>query len=204
MKKAGIIMILGSLLLFLLFKLPLWNITLGAPQYPDPLGLNIYMNGLEGIKEFDIQNIDGLNHYIGMKTLPQKGEMWEFDYFPIIVGALALLGIVIGLLGFVGRISPKWFLIWFIIGAILGILGMFDFYVWLNDYGSNLDPHAIIKVQDELGNPLSYSPPVFGHKKLLNFDVYSYPMMGAGALALSFLCALIAYFVGRKEWKLIS
>ena len=43
MKKASIIMIIGSLLLLGLFKFPLWNIMLGAPQYPDPLGMNIYI-----------------------------------------------------------------------------------------------------------------------------------------------------------------
>ncbi|PID68846.1 MAG: hypothetical protein CR968_00655, partial [Flavobacteriia bacterium] len=68
MKKAGIIMIVGSLLLLGLFKFPLWSIVLGAPQYPDPLGMNIYITGIQGVEEFDLINIDGLNHYIGMKT----------------------------------------------------------------------------------------------------------------------------------------
>ena len=75
MKKAGLIMILGSLLLLGLFKFPLWNIMLGAPQYPDPLGMNIYIEGIKGVKEFDIQNIDGLNHYIGMKIIPEP-KFW--------------------------------------------------------------------------------------------------------------------------------
>src|SRR5690554_7764199 len=86
MKKAGILMIVGSLLLLGLFKYPLWNIMLGAPQYPDPLGMDIYIQGIQGVEEFDIQNIDGLNHYIGMKTIPKVEEMWEFDVFPIVVG----------------------------------------------------------------------------------------------------------------------
>src|SRR5690554_6969455 len=95
MKKAGILMIIGSLLLLGLFKFPLWNIMLGAPQYPDPLGMNIYIQGIQGVEEFDIQNIDGLNHYIGMKTIPKVEEMWEFEVFPIVVGAMAVLGAII-------------------------------------------------------------------------------------------------------------
>ena len=86
MKKAGIIMIVGSLLLLGLFKFPLWNIMLGAPQYPEPLGMNIFIDGIKGVSEFDIQNIDGLNHYIGMKTIPKPEEMWEFNVFPTVIG----------------------------------------------------------------------------------------------------------------------
>ena len=72
---------LGPLFLLGLYILPLWNIMLGAPQYPEPLGMNIHINGLRGVNEFDIQNIDGLNHYIGMQTLPKDEDMWEFSTF---------------------------------------------------------------------------------------------------------------------------
>ena len=94
MKKASILMIIGSLLLLGLFIYPLWNIQLGAPQYPEPLGMNIYINGIKGQSEFDIQNIDGLNHYIGMKTLPKPSDMWEFTVFPIVIGSMAALGVI--------------------------------------------------------------------------------------------------------------
>ena len=57
MKKASVIMMLGSLLLLGLFFFPLWNIELGAPQYPEPLGLDIYIDGIQGKNEFDVQNI---------------------------------------------------------------------------------------------------------------------------------------------------
>ena len=146
MKKAGIIMVIGSLLLLGLFKFPLWNIMLGAPQYPDPLGMNIYIQGIEGVEEFDIQNIDNLNHYIGMKTIPKVEEMWEFKVFPAVVGGMAVLGALIGLLGYFGKVSYKWFLGWFIVMSVLGILGMYDFNLWLIEYGTDLDPKAIMKL----------------------------------------------------------
>ena len=56
MRTAGILMIAGALMLAGLFVFPLWNIQLGAPQYPDPLGIDIYIDGLEGQSEFDIQD----------------------------------------------------------------------------------------------------------------------------------------------------
>ena len=37
-------MFLGALLPLFLFVFPLWNITLEAPQYPIPLGMDIYIN----------------------------------------------------------------------------------------------------------------------------------------------------------------
>lgn len=194
-------MILGSLLLLGLFKFPLWNIMLGAPQYPDPLGMNIHITGIEGVNEFDIQNIDGLNHYIGMKKIPKPEEMWEFEVFPIVIGGMAFLGVALGVLGFFGKVSYKWFLGWLILMSVLGVLGMYDFNNWLTAYGTDLDPHAIMKMTHPDGTPMTYKPPLFGHQKMLNFDVDSFPHTGAYMLFAGMLLVLIAFFVGKKEWK---
>ncbi|MBK5193908.1 MAG: hypothetical protein JJE07_11990 [Flavobacteriaceae bacterium] len=201
MKKAGLLMILGSLLLLGLFKFPLWNIMLGAPQYPDPLGMNIFINGIKGVSEFDIQNIDGLNHYIGMKTIPKPEQMWEFRTFPLVIGGMAFLGVLIGFLGFFGKISYHWFLGWFILMTILGVLGMYDFNSWLIEYGTDLDPNAIMKMTNLDGTPLTYEPPLLGSKKILNFTAHSYPRLGAYMMFAGMLLTLIAYFVGKKSQK---
>jgi hypothetical protein len=198
MKKAALIMILGSLLLLGLFYFPLWNIMLGAPQYPDPLGMNIFINGIKGVSEFDIQNIDGLNHYIGMKTIPKPEQMWEFRAFPLIIGGMAFLGVLIGILGFFGKISYHWFFGWFILMSVLGVLGMYDFNSWLIEYGTDLDPNAIMKMTNLDGTPLTYEPPLLGSKKILNFTAHSYPRLGAYMMFTGMLLTLIAFFVGKK------
>lgn len=198
MKKAGLLMIFGSLLLLGLFKFPLWNIMLGAPQYPDPLGMNIFINGIKGVSEFDIQNIDGLNHYIGMKKIPKPEQMWEFRTFPLVIGGMAFLGVLIGFLGFFGKISYHWFLGWFILMTVLGVLGMYDFNSWLIEYGTDLDPNAIMKMTNLDGTPLTYEPPLLGSKKILNFTAHSYPRIGAYMMFAGMLLTLIAYFVGKK------
>ncbi len=200
MKKAGLIMILGSLLLLGLFKFPLWNIMLGAPQYPEPLGMDIYINGIQGVQEFDIQNIDGINHYIGMQKIPMPEQMWEFKIFPIVIGGMAALGILIGILGFFGKVSAWWFLGWLVLMSILGVMGMYDFNTWLIDYGTNLDPHAIMKMTNPDGSPMSYKPPLFGHQKMLNFDVDSFPELGAYLMFAGMLLTFIAFFIGKNEW----
>ena len=198
MKKAGIIMIIGSLLLLGLFKYPLWNIMLGAPQYPDPLGMDIYIQGIQGVEEFDLQNIDGLNHYIGMKTIPKAEDMWEFAVFPKVIIGMVVLGVIIGLLGFFEKVSYKYFLGWFLLMSVLGVLGMYDFNNWLIDYGSNLDPHAIIKVTNLDGTPMSYKPPLFGYQKLLNFDVTSLPHVGGYLMFVGMSLTLVAFWVGWR------
>ena len=194
-------MIIGPLLLLGLYVFPLWNIMLGAPQYPDPLGINIHIDGIKDVNEFDIQNIDGLNHYIGMKTLPKPEEMWEFSTFPIVIGIMIFLGSLIGLLGFFGKLSYKWFLGWFILMSVLGVLGMYDFNEWMVDYGTNLDPHAIMKLANPDGTPMTYKPPLLGHTKMLNFDVTSLPSTGAWLMFTGMMLTVVAFFIGRKHQK---
>tara|TARA_R110002167_G_scaffold278424_5_gene484273 strand:- start:2200 stop:2823 length:624 start_codon:yes stop_codon:yes gene_type:complete len=204
MKKASIMMIIGPMFLLGLFAFPLWSIMLGAPQYPDPLGMNIHIDGIRGVQEFDIQNIDGLNHYIGMKTIPKPADMWEFSTFPYVIGGMVLLGIIIGVLGFLGKVNYKWFLGWFILMSILGLLGMYDFNAWMMEYGTDLDPHAIMKITNPDGSPMTYKPPLFGHEKMLNFDVTSLPNTGAWLMFVGMMLTLAAFFLGWRNGKLVS
>ncbi|MFD2696518.1 hypothetical protein ACFSQ0_00785 [Mesonia sediminis] len=201
MKSASIIMIIGSALLFSLFIYPLWTVELEAPQYPDGLGMYIHLDGLQGFTEYDLQNIDGLNHYIGMQKLPTPADMWEFRTFPLVVGGMAILGVLIGFLGLFSKVSHKWFLGWLVMMTVLGILGMYDFNAWLVDYGTNLDPKAIIKVVDADGNPFSYKPPLLGRRDILNFTAVSYPALGGILLTVGMLLTFIAYLIGLKSSK---
>ena len=192
-------MILGSLLLLGLFKFPLWNIQLGAPQYPNPLGMNIFITGIQGEEEFDIQNIDGLNHYIGMKTIPKPKDMWEFNVFPKVIGAMVALGVILGILGFMGKVNPYWFLGWLVLMSVLGILGMYDFNTWLTEYGTDLNPDAIMKMTKPDGSPMTYKPPLLGYEKMLNFDVDSWPATGGYMMFAGMLLTIEAFLIGKKE-----
>ena len=197
-------MIIGSALLLGLFVFPLWSIELEAPQYPNGIGMNIHLDGLQGKEKHDLQNIDGLNHYIGMSKLPKPEDMWEFSVFPKVIGGMAALGVIIGLLGLFKGISPKWFLGWLILMCILGILGMYDFNAWMVDYGTNLDPKAIMKMTDADGNPLSYKPPLFGTRNILNFVAKSYPHTGAYLMGFGMFLTFVAYWIGNKRMKSIK
>ncbi len=187
-------MVVGSLLLLGLFAFPLWNITLEAPQYPIPLGMEIYINKFADTHEFDIKNINLMNHYVGMKDIPKT--IPEFKIFPIVVGIMVFLGVVIGFIG-----NYKWFIIWFTVMSILGIAGMYDFYLWEYDYGHNLDPKAIMKFTNPDGSIMGFQPPFLGTKNILNFTAHSYPRTGAYFMFVGMCLTVLAYFTGKKESK---
>ncbi|GAB4092917.1 hypothetical protein GCM10028786_18440 [Flaviaesturariibacter terrae] len=163
----------ASLSLGLTYFLPVWFIYLLAPQYPEGLTMNIWLNHLSG----QVEIINGLNHYIGMKHI-NESMFPEFGYLGIIMGAFIVLGLAVAAGGRRKHLSAYLLLLLVAAGAAL-----YDFYQWGYDYGHHLDPKAAIQVPG-----LYYQPPLVGHKKLLNFDAYSYPdtggwiVIGAGAL----------------------
>lgn len=143
--------------------LPIWRIELDAPQYPEGLSMQIYSNKLAG----DIEIINGLNHYIGMRTL-HADDFIEFTILPYLIGALGIFGILAGIIN-----RKKFFFAWAIIFMLFAVLTMVDFYVWEWNYGHNLDPTAPIQVPG-----MTYTPPLIGFKQLLNFGAFSIPDIG--------------------------
>ncbi len=187
-------MMLGSVLILGLFLFPLWRITLEAPQYPIPLGMDIYINDFADVHPHDIKNINLMNHYVGMQYIPES--IPEFKIFPAVIITMAVLGLLIGFKG-----NYKWFIGWGIVMVILGAAGIYDFYLWEHDYGYNLNPKAIMKFTNPDGSVMGFQPPLFGTKHILNFTAHSYPQLGAAFLGLGMALSFIAYLVGRKELK---
>lgn len=146
---------------------PLWEIRLEAPQYPEPIGMYIYINKVEGIADNDLENINLLNHYIGMKKIEPE-SIPELRYMKYIVWGFILLGLVV----FFSK-NRLVMLGWMLAITIVGILALYDFNKWEYDYGHNLDPRAPIKMEG-----MDYKPPLIGEKQLLNITAYSYPALG--------------------------
>lgn len=189
-KKSKILLVIASVLLVFTFFFPLWSITLVAPQYPDGITMYIWVNQITGDTPSTLQNVNILNHYVGMKFIVPD-SIPELQYFPyIIIGCVAL-----GLLFSLGKIKHG-ALIWAGVLSILGLLGIYDFYLWMYDYGHNLSPTAPIKIPG-----MVYQPPLFGTKLLLNFEATSLPAMGSLFLGLSILVAYYAGFVNIVDKK---
>ena len=122
------------------------------------------------------------------KTIP------EFKFFPLVVGVMITLGVLIGLFG-----NYRLFLVWFILMCLLGAAGMYDFYIWEHNYGHNLNPKAILQFTNPDGTIMGFQPPLFGSKDILNFKAHSYPRTGAYLLFFGMFLTVIAFFKGKKE-----
>jgi copper chaperone NosL len=154
---------LCSIVLFAVLFFPIWQIQLSAPQYPEGLVLLIFANKLGG----NVDIINGLNHYIGMKTL-HTGDFFEFTILPYIIGAFSIALLLTAISG-----KRKMLNIVFALFVCFGIIAMIDFWKWDYNYGHNLNPDAAIIVPG-----MAYQPPLIGYKQLLNFGAFSIPEIG--------------------------
>ena len=170
---------------------PLWYIALEAPQYPEGIEMYIWVNKITGHEENTLQNINILNHYIGMQMI-EPDSIPELKIFPYIGGLLILLGLLVW-----WKNEPKWMYVYASSLLVLSLLGIFDFWLWEYDYGHNLDPHAAIQIEG-----MVYQPPLLGSKWLLNFKAVSYPHIGGICLALS--CFLMFWAMIHEKWYVRS
>jgi hypothetical protein len=171
-------LVIAAVLPLLAFVGPLWQIELGAPQYPEGIGMRIWINTIAGEKPNDLHSINGLNHYIGMKPIVPE-SIPELRLMPGIVAGLVALGLLGAIVG------RRWALYtWTGLFALIAAAGLWDFWYWGYDYGHRLDPTAAIKVPG-----MSYQPPLIGSKQLLNFTAESWPGVGGWAIALALLLA---------------
>jgi copper chaperone NosL len=166
---------IAALLMISAYFVPLWQILMWAPQYPEGLEMDIWINNITG----DVKIISALNHYIGMKHI--EVEMFpEFTYMIYIVGFLIAFGLVTALIN-------KRIVLWIFVLLLLatGVAALVDFWLWGYDYGHNLDPTAAIIVPG-----MSYQPPLIGTKQLLNFTAFSGPDIGGWIFMISALLAI--------------
>jgi copper chaperone NosL len=166
-----------------LWFFPMWRIDLAAPQYPEGIYMNIWINHLSG----DVDIINGLNHYIGMKTIHEE-DFKEFVYLPIALICFCALGVIV----FFWNRKAGYYA-WFGIFLLMAGVSMYDFWKWEYEYGHNLSPTAPIKVPD-----MAYQPPLIGYKKMLNFEALSQPDIGGWFFIIA---GAILAGVSMYEWR---
>lgn len=162
------LLLVGLILpLLLSFAFPLWRISMEAPQYPDGLSMDIYSYRLVGGNDgHDIQEINTLNHYIGMHSITRE-ELRDLDWMPFGMVAMALLALRAALLGNVRTIIDLSMIASYV---SLVAFGRFVWMLW--EFGHDLDPKAPVKVEP-------FMPVVFGSKQIANFMTHSMPQFGS-------------------------
>ena len=188
--KSRILITIGALILSLTFFFPLWTIDLNAPQYPEGLGLRIWLNEISGLKPNDLQSINGLNHYIGMKEIVPDA-IPELKIMPYVIVFMILFGLLNAYLK-----NKKLIYLWLVLFIVLGAVGLYDFYMWAYDYGHNLNPNAPIKVPG-----MTYQPPIIGSKQLLNINAVSLPSTAAIIIFVSIFLNVAALYLEKRKVK---
>ena len=174
----------GVLLLVALF-FPLWEITMFAQMFPDGIRMSIFAHKLVGGNDgADLQGINILNHYIGMREIRAQ-DFPEMKFIPFALGLFFLLGLRTAVFARVHQLVDL-----LVLFVYFGLFSLGAFYYRMHSFGHQLSPEAPIKVEP-------FTPPVFGHQHIANFDVYSYPalgsyFLGAYALVLGILLVLEA------------
>jgi copper chaperone NosL len=153
--------------LLLSFWFPLWQISMKAPQYPAGLTMDIYSYELVGGNDgHDVEEINLLNHYIGMHTITRE-ELRDLDWMPFGLVAMALLALRAALIGNVRTMIDL-----SMIAAYISVVAFGRFVYMLYDFGHHLNPKAPVKVEP-------FMPVVFGSKQIANFMTHSMPQMGS-------------------------
>ena len=183
-----IALILSAGMLLAAYHVPLWQILMWAPQYPEGLEMKIWINDITG----DVKIISALNHYIGMKHI-DASMFPEFGYMKYIVAAVIAVGVLAAV------VNKRAILVAYALLLLgCGVAALVDFYTWGYDYGHNLDPTAPIVVPG-----MSYQPPLIGTKQLLNFTAFSGPATGGwiffASAILTFAAMTLEVWPGRRK-----
>jgi len=159
--------------------LPLWRISLVAPQYAEGLSLDMYAYQIvAGNDGQDLAEINTLNHYIGMRPIAQA-DFLEMKVLPFAIGAFSLLTLRAVV---VGRIISLVDLA--VLFLYFGAFSLGSFVYRLYSYGHHLDPQAPMKIKP-------FMPVVIGSQPIANFVQTSVPLAGTLCMA-AFLVLLVA------------
>ncbi|MFO1032112.1 MAG: hypothetical protein U1F60_13625 [Planctomycetota bacterium] len=194
--RGRILLVLLTIPLLLSFAFPLWQIYMKAPQYPSGLTMDIYSYQVVGGNDgHDVQEINTLNHYIGMHTITRE-ELRDLDWIPFAIVGMALLSWRAALLGNVRALID--------LSMIAGYVSVVAFgrFVWmLYEFGHHLDPKAPVKVAP-------FMPVVIGEKQIANFHTVSMPQLGSvlmGTFTMGvFGLTLLYLWRGRRAAKALA
>jgi hypothetical protein len=180
-----LLLVLAAILLIISLFLPYWNMELQAPQYPKGLFVHAYVNRLEG----DVQEIDGLNHYIGMRPLEEAAQLERSLSF-ILIGVTALLVVAAVF------IHTKWAALLALPAVLYPAIFLIDLYLWMRNFGQNLDPTAALSSFIE-----PFTPPILGEGLIGQFKTIASVDIGWYLAAAAAVLVLVGLYFHRRAYK---
>jgi hypothetical protein len=175
----------AAVLLLISIFLPYWRLVLHAPQYPQGLEVVAYLDRLEG----DVKEIDGLNHYIGMRPLGEAAQLER----SLAIASVLVLALLVGAAVY---IHNRWAAVASLPALLFPVIFLLDLHLWMRSFGTNLDPTA----------PLSSSikpfiPPVLGTGWVGQFSTVAYPHVGLILATGASLLILVGLYLHRRAYK---
>ncbi|MBK9123659.1 MAG: cytochrome C [Chloroflexi bacterium] len=182
-------LLIAAILLVASIAFPYWGLVLEAPQYPGGLEMRVFINYMTGDEDprlDEVREIDGLNHYIGMKSLYDAATVER---------AIAVPGVIIMVvsLAAVAFVRRRWLWLLAVPAIVFPAVFLGDLAYWLNHYGQNLDPYA--PLSSAIG---PFTPTILGEGIIGQFRTVAYVspgwIMAATASVLVLGALLIRWF----------
>lgn len=179
------LMIIAGVLLLVSIFLPYWKMEMQAPQYPKGLEMTVYVNKVQG----DVDEVDGLNHYIGMRPISEAGQ-FERSMSLIAIGALILLVVSSIFIHNPCALALTWPVMLY-----PGIF-LFDLWLWMRSFGQDLDPSA------PLSNIIEpFVPQIIGSGQVAQFRTEAIWMPGLYVAFVASLFIIAGLFFHRRAYK---
>ena len=180
----GFLLLTARVMLLVSLFLPYWHMELQAPQYPDGLHMTAYLNALTG----DVAEIDGLNHYIGMRSLYEAAE------FERTVGVFIMIAFVV-MLELAAYIHTRWAALLVAPVVFFPVVFLLDLHLWMRHFGLNLDPNA------PLSNAVKpFVPTALGKGGIGQFVTVATPGAGLFLASAASLVLIVALFFHRRAY----
>jgi hypothetical protein len=181
----NIFFMLARVLLLASIFFPYWLMDLDAPQYPDGLYLDAYVTHLDG----DVKEINGLNHYIGMRPLEQAGS---YERAASIWMIIAMTLLVEG----ASVVHRRWAVLLALPAILFPAVFLIDLHFWMTAFGQNLDPEAPLSASIK-----PFTPTVLGEGGIGQFHTYAQVGRGFWMAVASAGLIIVGFVFHRRAYK---
>ena len=175
----------AAILLIISVFLPYWEMDLHAPQYPKGLHVTAYVNRLTG----DVFEIDGLNHYIGMRPLDEAAQ---FEKSVSIIGIVSVSLLILAAI----FVHTKWVVLLALPAILMPVMFLADLQWWLAKFGTDLDPAAPLSAAIK-----PFVPSVLGRGVIAQFETIATPGIGLYLAILASILTIAGLYFHRKAYK---
>lgn len=180
----GFLLLVARVLLLVSLFLPYWHMELQAPQYPSGLHMTAHLNHLSG----DVAEIDGLNHYIGMRSLYEAAQIERQ------VGVYIMIAFVV-LLELASFIHSRWAVLLVAPVILWPVVFLVDLQLWMRHFGLNLDPSAPLSSAIE-----PFVPTALGKGGIGQFTTIARPGIGLVLATVASVVLVVALFFHRRAY----